>query len=102
MAYDLQDYVQQTKAVADAGRLLQNFLGGEEDARDEAVKQLAEAAEKQTKQGAGYRAFMFSEMKQAPTDKGVGARATEEVLAGALGEVRVAAGLIASGRTVGQ
>ncbi|PYS90220.1 MAG: hypothetical protein DMF64_15665 [Acidobacteria bacterium] len=102
MAYDLQDYVQQTKAVADAGRLLQNFLGGEEDARDEAVKQLAEAAEQQTKQGAGYRAFMFSEMKQAPTDKGVGARATEEVLAGALGEMRVADVLIAAGRAVGE
>ena len=102
MAYDLQAYVQQTKAVADAGRLLQNFLNEAEATRDYAVEQLAEAAEQQTRQSADYRAFMFSEMAQAPEDKAIGAQATEEVLAGALAEVRVADVLIAAGRAVGE
>ena len=102
MAYDLQAYVQQTKAVADAGRLLQGLLTEAEATRDYAAAQLAEAAEQQTRQGAGYRAFMFDEMKQAPANKVVGARVTEEVLAGALAEVRVADVLIAAGRATGE
>jgi len=102
MAYDLQAYVQQTKSVADAGRLLQNLLADDEATRDYAVTQLVAAAEQQTQQGAGYRAFMFSEMKQAPANKAVGARVTEEVLAGALAEVQVASVLIEAGRAVGE
>ena len=37
MAYDLQAYVQQTKAVADAGRLLQGLLTEAEATRDYAA-----------------------------------------------------------------
>ena len=43
MAYDLQAYVQQTKAVADAGRLLQGLLTEAEATRDYAAAQLADA-----------------------------------------------------------
>jgi hypothetical protein len=97
------EYLFSTQSVLQAGTNLRDLLDGDQRQRKDAVTQLERAAQRHQTGGADYRGFMFSEIeKTAAVDKGIGNRATGDVLASIMNDLNMSSMLMAAGQSVGE
>lgn len=102
-AIHTSDYLLSTQSVLYAGRRLQNVLDAERATIEYAVTRLERAAQQHETGGAGYRAFMFSELETTPeAEKATREWLTEDMLASVLTDLQVANVLMAAGQTIGE
>lgn len=100
---DGHEVFRKAASVAEAGRMLQNFIGGERAAREAAASELSQAADSQGRASTSYRSFMMSEATASPTADAVTRNAAAaNVFASVLVDTQVASVLIAAGQNLGE
>jgi hypothetical protein len=95
------DYLSSTRSVLQAARRLRRDLDADVARRGFAIEQLERAAGQQQDSAAGFRSFMFSELKTATVPEHT-ERVAEDTLASISADLHVANVLVAAGETVGE
>lgn len=96
------DYLRETRNVLRAGEWLRDVMETSEEAVDDAVRRLEEAAHEQETTSSRFQARGFATLEAAQGDVELTAEELESVISGVVAEVGVAKVLIAAGRVVGE
>jgi hypothetical protein len=96
------DYLRETRNVLRAGEWLRDVIDTSDEALDDAVRRIEEAADEQEATGSRFQTLGFSSLEGARGNVEQTAEELESLLSGVVAEVDVANVLLTAGRTLGE